>query len=83
MSKFSQQFEALIIAALKTFPERMTRKELIKECQRHVLTEPLIWVTPETFAGHVMRHADCSYNRKTKVFMNYQVKDLKGKLRLH
>lgn len=82
MSKFSQQFEGLIIKALKTFPEQMTREELIKECQRHVLTEPLIWVTPETFAGHVMRHADCSYNRGTKLYTNYQVKDLKGRLRV-
>lgn len=73
----------LIIAALKTFPEHMTREELIKECERYVPTEPLIWITPKTFAGHVMRHPDCSLNRVSKRYVNYQVKDLKGKLRVN
>lgn len=75
--------DTIIINALKTFPESMTRKELIECCKAYVPTEPAIWITPMTFASHVMRHRDCSYNRQTKLYTNYQVKDLRGKLRLN
>lgn len=83
MSKISKELDAVIIKALKTFPEQMTRNEVIEQCERHVPTEPLIWIKPATFAAHVMRHVDCSYNRGTKLYTNYQVKDLKGKLRVY
>jgi hypothetical protein len=82
MSKISKELDSLILKALKTFPEQMTRKEVIEHCERYVPTEPLIWITPATFAGHVMRHADCSFNRQSKRYTNYQVKDLKGRLRV-
>jgi len=82
MSKISQELNSLILKALKTFPEQMTRKEVIEQCERFVPTEPLIWIAPATFAGHVMRHRDCSFNRRSKRYTNYQVKDLKGKLRV-
>ena len=82
MSKISQELNSLIIKALKTFPEQMTRKEVIEQCERFVPTEPLIWIAPATFAGHVMRHPDCSFDRQYKRYTNYLVKDLKGKFRV-
>lgn len=72
----------LIKDALKGFPDTMTRKEVIEHCERYVITEPKIWIKALTFAGHVMRHPDCSYSKHTRTFTNYVVKDLKGKIRI-
>jgi hypothetical protein len=78
----SQELHQLITNALKGFPETMTRKEVIENCERYVVTEPKIWIKAQTFAGHVMRHRDCSFNKHKRVFTNYVVKDLKGKIRI-
>jgi hypothetical protein len=70
--------------ALGTFPETMTKEELIKECARYMKTDQRIWVKPESFAWAMksLMKDYLGYSRHKKIFTNYRVKDMKGKLRV-
>lgn len=70
--------------ALSSFPETMTKKELIKECAEYIKTDSRIWVKPESFAStmHRLMKDSLGYNRHKKTYTNYLVKDMKGKFRV-
>jgi hypothetical protein len=78
----AHKLNTIIEAALKGFPERMTKQQVIENCQRYVLTDERIWIKHTTFAAHVMNHRDMVYDKAGKTYTNYQVKDLKGKFRV-
>jgi hypothetical protein len=78
----NHKLNSIIETALKTFPETMTRKQVIEHCERFVPTDERIWIKPSTFASHVMDHRDMVFHKTSKTYTNYQVKDLKGKLRV-
>lgn len=78
----SPKLNSIIETALKAFPELMTKQQVIEHCEQYVKTDERIWIKHTTFADHVMNHRDMVYDKATKTYTNYQVKDLKGKFRV-
>lgn len=74
----------IMYRALKTFPETMTRKELINECANYMKKDSRIWVKPETLARtmHTYMKDYLGYNRHKKIYTNYAVKDMTGRFRV-
>jgi hypothetical protein len=82
--KHNESIGQIMYNALGSFPETMTKKELIEECAKYMKTDERIRVKPESFAWAMQIYCKeyLGYSRHTKTYTNYRVKDMTGKLRL-
>jgi GH35 family endo-1,4-beta-xylanase len=56
-----------ITTALESFPDEMTKKQLINECAKYIEANPVIYITPAWFAELMMDDCVMLAKRKNRI----------------